>query len=260
MPEFLYRASIVFMDPHIRKDDEQKNYNTQNFMVMPKLYQRLFFVILLLVSVPVNAGKGGFSAEYLHNIELRFGSAAKQRVSDWQVLIKSEQAAHDSEWSLIHTVNNFFNRMRFISDKKHWQREDYWATPVEFLATNGGDCEDFSIAKYFTLLEIGIPDERMRITYVKAIRLNQAHMVLAYYETPESEPLILDNLTSRIKSASQRNDLLPIYSFNGSNLWMSKEHGQGRRVAGGSQRINLWRDLNIRMQKERNLGSSFTKK
>jgi len=148
--------------------------------------------------------------------------------------------------------------MQFISDKKHWHKEDYWATPVEFLSTNGGDCEDFSIAKYFTLLEIGVPDERLRITYVKAIRLNQAHMVLAYYETPESEPLILDNLTKRIQAASQRRDLLPVYSFNGSHLWMAKERGQGRRVAGGSQRINLWRDLNVRMQKERNLGRSFT--
>jgi len=235
-------------------------YQIQDLMVVEKLYQKLFLVILLLISVPVNAGKGGFSAEFLHNIELRFGSAAKQRVSDWQTLIKSEQAAHDSEWDLIHTVNSFFNRIRFISDQKHWQREDYWATPIELLSTNGGDCEDFSIAKYFTLLEIGVPDERLRITYVKAIRLNQAHMVLAYYETPNSEPLILDNLTSRIKSASQRNDLLPVYSFNGSNLWMSKERGQGRRVAGGSQGINLWRDLNARMQQERNLGNSFTAK
>jgi len=223
-------------------------------------YKRLFLVVVLLISMPVSAGKGGFSAGFLQNIELRFGADAKQRVVDWQVLIESEQAAHDSEWDLIHTVNRFFNQMHFISDMEHWHQEDYWATPVEFLATNGGDCEDFSIAKYFTLLELGVPDKRLRITYVKALNLNQAHMVLAYYETPESEPLILDNLIKRIKGASQRHDLLPVYSFNGSNLWMSKERGQGRRVAGGSQRINLWRDLNVRMQQERQLGSSFTAK
>jgi len=129
---------------------------------------------------------------------------------------------------------------------------------VEMLSTNGGDCEDFSIAKYFTLLELGVPDERLRITYVKALELNQAHMVLAYYETPESEPLILDNLINKIRSASQRSDLLPVYSFNGNNLWMSKERGQGRAIVGGSQRINLWRDLNIRMKQEREGGSSYT--
>jgi predicted transglutaminase-like cysteine proteinase len=161
---------------------------------------------------------------------------------------------------MINAVNTFFNQVHFISDQKHWGIEDYWATPIELLSTNGGDCEDFSIAKYFTLLELGIPDKRLRIMYVKAIKLNQAHMVLTYYETPDSEPLILDNLIDRIKAASQRPDLMPIYSFNGSNLWMSKERGQGRKIQGGSQRINLWRDLNIRMQQQRNLGYSHTAK
>jgi len=213
-----------------------------------------------MISIPVSAGMGGFSAKFLNNIEMRFGADAKERVQAWQSLIEEERASPSSEWRLINKVNSFFNRVRFISDVKHWHREDYWATPVELLSTNGGDCEDFSIAKYFTLLELGVPDERMRITYVKAIRLNQAHMVLAYYETPESEPLILDNLIRRIKSASQRRDLLPVYSFNGKNLWMSKERGQGRRIEGGSQRINLWQDLNVRMKKERNLGRSFTAK
>jgi len=213
-----------------------------------------------MISIPVSAGMGGFSAKFLNNIEMRFGADAKERVQAWQNLIEEERASPSSEWRLINKVNSFFNRVRFISDVKHWHREDYWATPVELLSTNGGDCEDFSIAKYFTLLELGVPDERMRITYVKAIRLNQAHMVLAYYETPESEPLILDNLIRRIKSASQRRDLLPVYSFNGKNLWMSKERGQGRRIEGGSQRINLWQDLNVRMKKERNLGRSFTAK
>jgi len=62
------------------------------------------------------------------------------------------------------------------------------------LASNGADCEDFSIAKYFALKELGVPIQRLRITYVKAVRLNQAHMVLAYYPEPDAVPLILDNL------------------------------------------------------------------
>jgi len=150
--------------------------------------------------------------------------------------------------------------MRFVSDQKHWNRKDYWATPVEFLSTYGGDCEDFSIAKYFTLIELGVPDERLRITYVKAVLLNQAHMVLAYYEEAESEPLILDNLDREIRSASWRDDLTPVYSFNGEGLWFAKERGQGRRVEGGSKRINLWRDMNVRMDSERERGISYTAK
>jgi predicted transglutaminase-like cysteine proteinase len=215
----------------------------------------LLLTLLGIVSLGI-AGNNSFSPALLNSIAKQFGTAARQRVIDWQQLISSHRG--DNEQQAIRTVNDFFNRLRFVSDKKHWGRTDYWATPVEFLATNGGDCEDFSIAKYFTLRELGVPDEKLRITYVKALRLNQAHMVLAYYPTPESEPLILDNLTNRIRPASRRRDLLPVYSFNGKNLWMAKERGQGRRVAGGSQRINLWRDLNIRMQQERNLGESFT--
>ena len=61
--------------------------------------------------------------------------------------------------------------MRFIDDIIHWNKVDYWATPIEFLASHGGDCEDFAIAKYFTLIQLGIPEEQLTLTYVKALRL-----------------------------------------------------------------------------------------
>ncbi len=227
-------------------------------MLSSKIIKQLFFVWLILAVSITTAGNGGFSPEFLDNIAKEFGYKAKQRIVDWQELIEDSKGG--SEWQSIHAVNDFFNRVDFISDDSHWGRADYWATPTELLSTNGGDCEDFAIAKYFTLMELGVPDARLRITYVKALRLNQAHMVLAYYETPDSEPLILDNLINRIKPASRRTDLLPVYSFNGNNLWMSKERGQGRKIAGGSQRINLWRDLNIRLKQERELGHSYTAK
>jgi len=230
----------------------------QSYMLLRVVCRPAVFVSILFAIAIGMAGNNGFSPEFLNRIASHFGPSAKNRIVEWQRLITNHQG--DSEWEAIHVVNAFFNRVRFISDRKHWGQTDYWATPVEFLSTNGGDCEDFSIAKYFTLRELGVPDEKLRITYVKALRLNQAHMVLAYYETPDSDPLILDNLIGKIRPASRRHDLLPVYSFNGKHLWMSKERGQGRRVAGGSQRINLWRDLNVRMQRERNLGRSYTAK
>lgn len=215
----------------------------------------LLFLLFIITSVGI-AGNIGFTPRFLDFIAEQFGNDAKQRVIQWQTLVEENNG--QSEWNSINVVNRFFNKVRFISDEQHWHRNDYWATPVEFLSTNGGDCEDFSIAKYFTLLELGVPDERLRITYVKALKLNQAHMVLAYYETPTSEPLILDNLVPGILPASLRDDLLPIYSFNGSSLWISKEKGQGRMIEGGSSRIKLWRDLKIRMKQERTFGYSPT--
>ncbi|EAU54685.1 transglutaminase-like cysteine peptidase [Mariprofundus ferrooxydans] len=220
---------------------------------------RLLLLVMVLVATAATADNDTFTPEFLAQIAQKYGNSAKERVVDWQHLIESAQIHHTSERDRIHTVNDFFNHIPFVSDLQHWHRTDYWATPVEFLASNGGDCEDFSIAKYFTLREMGVPDDHLRITYVKALRLNEAHMVLAWYETPQSDPLILDNLIPDIEPASRRTDLLPVYSFNGSNLWMSKERGQGRLVTGGSQRINLWRDLNLRMQ-QRERGRSYTAK
>ncbi len=221
---------------------------------------------LLLISLWIScislAGDASFSPELLNKVEREFGFAAKQRMLDWQQVIYRNRQAPES--TITRNINDFFNRMRFISDQKHWGRADYWATPVEFLATNGGDCEDYSIAKYFTLRELGIPDEKLRITYVKASRspwLNraQAHMVLAYYPYPDAEPLILDNLRPEILPASQRTDLEPVYSFNGLGLWVAKERGAGYTSLGNPGRINFWRDLKVRMQQERQLGESYTR-
>jgi predicted transglutaminase-like cysteine proteinase len=147
------------------------------------------------------------------------------------------------------SVNDFMNRTPFVSDLEHWGKEDYWATPVEFLSTNGGDCEDFSIAKYFALRSLGVPDEKLRITYVKEIVVyNEAHMVLAYFPAPDAEPLVLDNINKTIRPASTRTDLVPVYSFNGSGLWLAKDQtGRGQSV-GGSDRIGHWKNVQARLK------------
>ncbi|UZE94470.1 transglutaminase-like cysteine peptidase [Alkalimarinus alittae] len=186
------------------------------------------------------------SDKLLDFIENKYGQPAKSRLMLWQRLATTPTQL--STQDKLDQVNTFFNRANFKSDLEHWGEEDYWATPVELLATNAGDCEDYSIAKYFTLKTMGVPVEKLRITYVKAIRLNQAHMVLAYYETPSSEPLILDNLISSIKPASKRTDLVPVYSFNGDGLWLSKQRGQGKRI-GEAGKLSRWVDLNSRLLK-----------
>lgn len=136
--------------------------------------------------------------------------------------------------------------MYFVDDTILWGKNDYWATPLEFLGSNAGDCEDFTIAKYFSLLELGVPDKKLRLVYVKALELNQFHMVLAYYSTPSAEPLILDNLNPEIKRGSKRPDLRPIYSFNGKNLWLIKSAAGSGKLAGKSSRLSLWNDLRSR--------------
>jgi len=202
-------------------------------------------VILIFTALAIS-GRAGLSKKALDYVADKYGSRARNRLLDWEALMEGNK--NKSEAAKLKIVNDFFNRMKFVSDIKHWKQEDYWATPVEFLATRGGDCEDFSIAKYFTLRELGVPDKKMLITYVKALKLNQAHMVLTYYKTPNAEPLVLDNLIRKIKFASKRKDLAPVYSFNGEGLWLSKKRGKGNRV-GSSDRLSLWKDLGQRMEK-----------
>jgi predicted transglutaminase-like cysteine proteinase len=178
------------------------------------------------------------------SLEENYGERAAKRGKAWLNLMHSEVSVSENE--SLQKVNRFFNMFHFIDDIKLWGVNNYWATPIEFIGANGGDCEDYSIAKYFTLLELGIADEKMRITMVKALNLNQYHMVLAYYDTPGSVPLILDNIDGVIKPANKRIDLIPIYSFNGSQLWLNKD--RGRSVSSGkSSRLKRWRDLRQRI-------------
>ena len=205
----------------------------------------LFFLFFSLVSVILFA-KGSFTldASLVDAAEKKYGAAARERLLAWQQLIRDDGSTTDLQ--KLENVNIFFNRINFVSDAIHWQKTDYWATPLEFLASDGGDCEDFALAKYFTLKLLGVADEKMNITYVKAWKIKQAHMVLTYYETPGAVPLVLDNLVTAIEPANKRPDLLPVYSFNGSGLWLSKERGRGNPV-GKSDRLKLWNDLLERM-------------
>jgi len=183
----------------------------------------------------------------LAKIRIKYGETAEARIQHWQHMIAEYQGSEDIE--RLRAVNNFFNESRFINDIDLWHKNDYWATPLEFLAKDAGDCEDFSIAKYFTLKEMGLDISKLRITYVKATLLNQAHMVLAYYETPTTVPLILDNINKRILPASERSDLRPIYSFNADSLWLSRTRNEQLK-AGKPDQLRLWKDLNRRMQLE----------
>lgn len=218
------------------------------FNFLARIPARWLSLLLLVVSAaPVFTGEPFVINErILQRAERQYGAGARQRLLDWQELIRT---GGGEEMAKLEKVNRFFNKIPFIDDAVHWGKEDYWATPAEFLASNGGDCEDFAIAKYFTLISLGIAESKLTLTYVKALRLNQAHMVLAYYPAPGAEPLILDSLIEAIKPSSKRTDLLPVYSFNGSGLWLAKQRSKGKMI-GDSSRLKRWQDLLDRMTEE----------
>lgn len=200
-------------------------------------YILLFFSALVAFST-IGSDSIRLSTAYMDQLGEKYGQAARQRLQAWQDLL--DDLAQSPEQVKLKEVNDFFNQnVRFLDDIVHWKLKDYWATPVEFLVSHAGDCEDFSIAKYYTLKELGIPIEKMSVTYVKALEYNQAHMVLTYYPTPNAIPLVLDNLINEIKPANERRDLLHVFSFNGDSLWLSKK-GKRAELVGTSDRLAHW--------------------
>jgi predicted transglutaminase-like cysteine proteinase len=182
----------------------------------------------------------------------RFGPTARESFRDWQKLLQT--SADLAAPAQLRRVNDFYNRrIRFGEDQPIWGQSDYWATPMETLGKGAGDCEDFAIAKYFTLLLLNVPDEKLRLIYVQArlggvnSSITQAHMVLAYYPSPEAEPLILDNLIDDLLPASRRRDLQPVFSFNSQGLWQGVS---GARGAGGPANLTRWQELLKRARAE----------
>ncbi|MNZ52736.1 hypothetical protein D3C78_705950 [compost metagenome] len=171
----------------------------------------------------------------------------QQRINDWQYLLTSQKQIGELEQ--LNVVNRFFNKqLRYVEDIDLWHEVDYWETPIEALWKGAGDCEDYAIAKYFSLRHLGVASEKLRITYVKALTQNRAHMVLTYYSSPEAEPLVLDSLIDAIKPASQRKDLLPVYSFNAEGMWLPG--AKGNKKVGDTKRLSRWQDVLKKMQAE----------
>ena len=179
----------------------------------------------------------------------RYGTRAAETINAWRQLITEVRLLSDTD--KLNKTNAFFNRrITFQSDLEVWGQDDYWATPLEFMGRGAGDCEDFAIAKYMTLQMLGIGKERLRLIYVRAQSGSLpsiAHMVLGFYPQPTEEPLILDNLISSVRPASQRSDLTPVFSFNSEGLWVG---GASTSAADPTVRLSRWRDVLDRMRQE----------
>ncbi len=185
-------------------------------------------------------------------MQAHYGIGGVQKLHAWRKLLDDNQL--QAEIDQVKRVNDFFNvYIRFEEDSVHWKKNDYWATPLETLGSGAGDCEDYTIAKYMSLLKLGIPTARLRLIYVKAqiggpsSHVFQAHMVLGYYPQPNAIPVILDSLITNIETADKRTDLHPVFSFNSDGLWVG---GQAQPQIDPTARLSRWRDVLMRMKQE----------
>jgi predicted transglutaminase-like cysteine proteinase len=199
---------------------------------------------LAVVLAVVSLSPAAWNVERMSQAARRLGPPAVQGVRALQPLLVSLTEADEA--ARLDGVNRFFNRrILFRDDREVWHLDDYWASPLETLQQGMGDCEDFAIAKYFSLLATGVPASHLRLVYVRLqvggdSGPSQPHMVLAYYANAEAEPLILDNLVTEIRPASRRPDLTPVFSFNSEGLWQ----GNGaQRMGDPIERLSPWRDV-----------------
>jgi predicted transglutaminase-like cysteine proteinase len=165
----------------------------------------------------------------------------------WQKLVQENRYASIDQ-KLV-GVTEFFNRFDSIEDKYLWGRDDYWATLFETLEMSGGDCEDFTIAKYFTLRELNIPEESMRLTYVISLKTKKPHMVLTLLRDSSQEPIVLDSNNNYLFPVSMRQDLVPVFSFNADGYWLAKKGDgwKGKRI-GSAAKLSLWQSVLLRMK------------
>jgi predicted transglutaminase-like cysteine proteinase/thiol-disulfide isomerase/thioredoxin len=182
-------------------------------------------------------------------VQKQYGQSGASTYAEWRQMV--DGAADVATREKLARTNDYFNRIiRVASDQSTWGKPKYWATLGEVLGKKAGDSEDFAIAKYFTLLALDIPAERLRMVYVKSRdgKPNPMHMVLAYFETPDQEPLLLDNRQPDIQPASLRPDLKPIYSFNNAGAW-----GDARTLSdiNSEGRLPMWEDT---LRRARNQG------
>lgn len=208
----------------------------------------LFFLAAAIAATLFSTPEFIIGKAFLDKIEKEYGVFAKRRA---YALLEMMNSSKDlDEMGKLEKVNDFFNQTPYESDKKTWGMSDYWATRLEFIGKDKGDCEDFVIAKYFTLKELGVPTSKLFMTYAKSLRYKTSHLVLTYYETPKSVPLVLDNYNYKILPASVRDDLVPIYSFSGDDLFSAKQAQIGKIVPASTRQKRPWDELVITQKKE----------
>ena len=172
----------------------------------------------------------------LGETETAVAASSQKRLKDWETL--TERLRNVPLNQRIKETNAFFNRLSYKSDARLWGKEDYWATPAEFLKRGAGDCEDYAIAKYITLRNAGVPESQLRLAYVRYKPSFQAHMVLIV-EDSNGNQVVMDNLTNALQSPERRGDLEPVYAFNDINLWML-DGDYEKQLIGLSSQLPNW--------------------
>ena len=142
------------------------------------------------------------------------------------VLVKVAALDRDRQLRL---VNRYINKRRYRIDRRQTslsvvpggeaELKNHWSTLLEFLK-RGGDCEDYAVAKYFLLRELGFPAEDMRVLVTYEKRARDYHAVLAI-RRDDGSSWLLESDDSIVKGNHRRYRF--IYALNEEGIW---DHGE----------------------------------
>jgi len=160
---------------------------------------------------------------------------AKKRVIDYATTIESYKSFSRSKQLI--RVNYYLNDILPKLDKPNKDKKNYWETPKEFLTIGVGDCEDYAIIKYFTLLKLGFDEEKLFMTVVYEKYIGDYHMVLSYFKDEGEQPLILDNLSFNVVDLKKRIDLKVDMFINSSGVYKLNKDTKLVKVARGAKKF-----------------------
>ncbi len=217
------------------------NYNNNKHSGV--LIKSLLFILLPLLI---------FASEYPHfsvnefiKIEKKSGKIAKNRAVDYQQNIFKCRCY--SKTKQLNVVNLYLNQLLPQYDDIMQKKEDYWASPKEFLIAGYGDCEDYVIIKYFSLLKLGFDEKKLFITTVYEQYQGGYHMVLSYFKDKNKPPLILDNLSFKILDLKTRTDIKADYFINSTGVFKIDKNYTLKKIAQHSKEFD---ELMRKIEKE----------
>ncbi len=167
------------------------------------------------------------------SIEQKSGKIAKNRAIDYQKKLRYIKK-HTKEKQL-NMINHYLNQLLPQYDDIIQKKEDYWSSPKEFLTMGYGDCEDYVIIKYFSLIKLGFDEKKIFITTVHEKYTGSYHMVLSYFKDKDKSPLVLDNLSFRVLDLNTREDIQADIFINSNGVYKMNENKKLYKIANKAQ-------------------------
>lgn len=113
-------------------------------------------------------------------------------------------------------VHRLVNARPYREDQRQFGRSDVWQAPFAFWR-QGGDCEDYAIAKYMALRALGFSPEELRLTVLTSRMRREVHAVLLI--EVEGAWYVADNLRRSLRLLEQYDGWKPIFSVSDAGAW-----------------------------------------